>query len=367
MPSRYPLAIFSLLLAFGCTAPEPRVAPPQADLAILHVAVIDAQANRVIPDQTVLIRAGRIARVGPAAETRFLGRPRRVDGTGKFLIPGLLDMHAHLAVNVRPLEIDFPLFIAHGVTGLRVMNADCRTPAPQLRSCLDYYRKLQRDVQSGAVLGPRLLALGSWAVNGTNGITDSMPPFFKAANADDGRQLAQYFKQRGVDFIKIYNQLSPQGFLGLAAEARRLNLPFGGHEPNVSAIEISNAGQRSIEHSRIFLLNCFSGADSMRQRLLNNVSQTVLRQRMVAEYDANICAEVFRTFARNRTYITPTHGTRKMDAFAHDSAYRNDARVKYVTAVQRFAGMRMPTAWSLPTHRRRGAGVTWTSIARGWN
>ena len=356
MRSRYSIAVFSLL--FGCAAPEPRVAPPQADLAIINVAVVDAQANQVLPDQTVLIRAGRISRVGPAAETpRFLGRPRRVDGRGKFLIPGLLDMHAHLAVNVRPMEIDFPLFIAHGVTGLRVMNADCRMPAPQLRSCLEYYRKLQRDVQSGAVLGPRLLALGSWAVNGATGITDSMPSFFKATSAEEGRQLAQYFKQRGVDFVKIYNQVSAQGFLGLAEEARRLNVPFAGHEPNgVSAIDISNAGQRSIEHSRIFLLNCFSGADSMRQRLLTNVSQTALRQRMVAEYDPNLCAEVFRTFARNRTYITPTHGTRKMDAFAHDSAYRNDARLKYVTTMQRFAwttdANRMVASDSSPAGRK---------------
>ena len=81
MPSRYFIAFVSLLL--GCVAPEPRVAPPQADLAIINVGIVDAQANRVVPDQTVLIRAGRISRVGPAAETRFLGRPRRIDGRGK--------------------------------------------------------------------------------------------------------------------------------------------------------------------------------------------------------------------------------------------------------------------------------------------
>jgi hypothetical protein len=354
---RLPRTIILSFCALACAAPEAQVRPPQADLAITHVGVVDARNNEVAPDRTVLIRAGRIIRVGPADETRYLGRPRVVDGTGKYLIPGLLDMHAHIAVNGRPLEVDLPLFIAHGVTGLRVMNADCRQPAPELRSCIDYYRKLQRDVETRAVLGPRLLALGSWAVNGTAGITEVMPAYFKATTAEEGRRLAQYMKERGVDFIKVYNGISAEGFAGLAEEARRLNLPFGGHEPSgVSAIDISNAGQKSIEHSRIFLLNCFPGADSLRRRLLSNVPQTVLRHRMVAEYDANKCAEVFSTFAKNRTYITPTHGTRRMDAFADDSVYRNDSRLKFVSSPQRFSWIvdanRMVSSDSSPAGRK---------------
>jgi hypothetical protein len=171
-----------------------------------------------------------------------------------------------------------------------------------------------------------------------------MPKFFKAVTAEDGRELARYFKQRGVDFIKVYNGISREAFFALAEEARTLNLPFAGHEPNgISAIDISNAGQRSIEHSRIFLLNCFSGADSMRQRLLQ-IPATALRRRMVDGYDPAICAEVFRTFARNRTYITPTHGTRKMDAFADDSAYRHDPRLKYVPMIQQ-------AGWNLDAFR----------------
>lgn len=124
--------------------------------------------------------------------------------------------------------------------------------------------------------------------------------------------------------------MSREGYLGLAEEARRLNLPFAGHEPgSLGAIELSNAGQKSLEHSRIFLFNCFAGADSMRKGLLP-ASGTLRRRRMVDEYDPRICAEVFRTFARNGTYITPTHVTRRMDAFADDSAYRGDARMKYI-------------------------------------
>jgi ankyrin repeat protein len=204
--------------------------------------------------------------------------------------------------------------------------------APRELPLLARLRQVQSATAAGTMTGPRVLAIASWPVNGEAGIPDSLPPFYKARTHDEGRQLAQYFKQNGYDFIKIYNNISRDGYLGLAEESRRLNLPFAGHEPaSLSAMELSNAGQKSIEHSRIFLYNCFAGADSMQKGLLR-IPATALRRRMVDEYNPSVCAEVFRTFARNETYITPTHVTRRMDAFADNAAYRNDARMKYVPA-----------------------------------
>jgi hypothetical protein len=325
-----------LLVLAGCGTTQVPAPQDPADLALTHVNVVDVQNGRLVPDQTVLIRGGRIARVAAASDLREPSATRVVDGRGKYVIPGLFDMHAHLTLSGRANEVEFPLFIAHGVTGVRVMGADCRLPAPGNTGCLESHRDWQRQIEAGTLLGPRLLALGSWPVNGASGITDAMPAYFKANSAEDGQQLARYFKQRGVDFIKIYGGIPRAGFLGLAEEARKLNLPFAGHEPSgLSALELSNAGMRSLEHSRIFLLNCFSGADSLRQGLLR-LPGTALRRRLVDGYDPAICADVFRTFARNRTYITPTHLTRRMDAFAHDSAYRADPRMRFIPPVQRF-------------------------------
>ena len=300
-----------------------------ADLAITRVAVVDVENGRVIPEQTVLISGGRVVALESGARIRLRAGMRAIDGRGKYLIPGLLDMHVHLMGSGKPTEIEMPLFVAHGVTGVRVMGADRPSPRPAETPGLAMHRDWQARIASGALVGPRLLALASWSVNGSTGISDAMPSFYKATTREEGQQLARYFKERGFDFIKVYNNLSREGFLGLSEEARRLGLPFAGHEPGpVSALELSNAGQGSIEHSRIFLFNCFAGADSMRQGLLKEA--TALRQRMIDEYDPARCAGVFRTFARNRTYITPTHGTRKMDAFADDSAYRRDARMRYI-------------------------------------
>jgi hypothetical protein len=303
---------------------------PDPDLAITRVAVVDVENGRVLPDQTVLIRGGRVAAVGPRSRTRPPDGVRTLDGQGKYLIPGLLDMHVHLMASGKPTEIEMPLFVAHGVTGVRVMGADRPSVRPTETPGLAMHRDWQARIASGALVGPRLLALASWAVNGAAGISDAMPAFYRATTREEGQQLARYLKERGFDFIKVYNNLSREGFLGVSEEARRLGLPFAGHEPGpMSALELSNAGQGSIEHSRIFLFDCFPGADSMRQGLLK-VPATALRQRMIDEHDPARCAEVFRAFARNRTYITPTHGTRKMDAFADDSAYRRDARMRYI-------------------------------------
>ena len=91
----------------------------QSGIVLTHVTVVDAANNRVRPEQTVLISAGRITQVVPATQASFPNGTRVIDGTGKFVIPGLLDMHAHIAVNARPTERDLPLFVANGVTGLK--------------------------------------------------------------------------------------------------------------------------------------------------------------------------------------------------------------------------------------------------------
>lgn len=329
-PSRPAALVVTALLAACASAPRGS-SPTVADLAITHVAVVDVERGRILADQTVAIKGDRIVTVAPALRTRVDSTTRLIDGTGKYLIPGLWDMHAHLGGSGNPLMLELPLFTAHGVTGLRVMGAPRDLPT------FARLRQLQTATGNGTLVGPRVLALASWAVNGEAGITDTLPPFFKARTREEGRALAQYFKQNGFDFIKIYTNVSREGYLGLAEEARRLDLPFGGHEPtSLSAIELSNAGQRSIEHSRIFLFNCFAGADSLQKGLLR-LSGTALRRRMVDGYDARVCGTVFQTFARNGTYITPTHVTRRMDAFAGDDAFRNDERMKYIPGGQRMA------------------------------
>src|SRR5690606_29774429 len=125
-----------------------------------------------------------------------------------------------------------------GVTGIRVMNT------PMLTGALARYRDVEGRIARGELVGPRILAVGSWVVNGAAGVSDAMPAYDKARTEAEGRQLASHLKSLGYDFIKIYGGVSREGYLGVTDEARRLGIPFAGHEPAaMSAIEISNAGQ----------------------------------------------------------------------------------------------------------------------------
>lgn len=322
------LLLLACVAAAACAPSAPATASSDADLALRNVTVVDVVAGRTIGNRDVLVKGDRIVDVVPAGRTSLASTARVLDGRGAFVIPGLWDMHAHLFMQLDPTRQQLPLFTAFGVTGIRVMNT------PMLTGALARYREVEGRIARGELVGPRILSIGSWVVNGAAGVTDAMPAYYKARTDEEGRELARHLKTLGFDFIKVYGGVSREGYLGLTDEARRLGIPFAGHEPAaMSAIEMSNAGQRSIEHSRIFLLNCWPGADSLRRRL-HTAAPTVLRQRMVDEYSAAACAEVFRTFARNGTYITPTHVTRRMDAFADDAAYRADPRLRYIPARQ---------------------------------
>ena len=174
------------------------------------------------------------------------------------------------------------------------------------------------------------MARSSWPPKGPRGLVEDLPAFYAASTVEQGRQLARYLAERKVDFIKVAGHLPREGFLGLAAEARRLGLGIAGHEQlAANAIEASNAGMKSFEHARVFLFNCFRGATEF-ARLNVNEPNTAWRRRMVDEFDPKICQRVFSAFVRNNTWYVPTHLTRRMEAFADDPTFRQDSRSKYI-------------------------------------
>lgn len=196
--------------------------------AITNVNVIDVASGEVLPRRTVTINGDRISAITPAAPARTL---TVVDGTGKFLIPGLWDMHAHIQGNAKAW---LPLYVANGVTGIRDMGAD-----------LDFILGIREATASGRTLGPRIIAAGP--------ILDDAPadwPFrMRVRNADEGRAAVQLLKRRGVDLIKVHNYTPRDAFFAIAEEARKQNLPVAGHVPlKVTIQEGVDAGMVSIEH-----------------------------------------------------------------------------------------------------------------------
>ena len=300
--------------------------------AIVNATVIDVRAGQLIPSTTVLSSGSRIAAIGPTSSLAVPPGTHVIDGAGKYVTPGLWDMHAHLGAGGPATAIDMPLFLANGVTGVREMWSDCHATAPD---CLAEKRAWQQRVENGELLGPRLLALSSWPVNGSRGLPAGSPVFFAAATAEQGRDLARYFAQRKVDFIKIYPGLPRDGFFALAAEGKKLGLGLAGHEtPAVTAVEASDAGQQSFEHARVFLVSCFGRAAELARLDPTASASPEWRRRMVDEHDPKLCATVFSRFVRNGTRYVPTHLTRRMDAYAHEPSFREDPRAKFVPRSQ---------------------------------
>jgi hypothetical protein len=322
--------LWSILLLLIMSAYAQELGPSRRAIVFTRATVIDVKNGQPRPDMTLVVVGNRIATLGKAGTVRPPTDAQVIDATGKYLIPGLWDMHLHFA----PWET--PLLVANGVTGIREMGSDCH-PAFSERDCLAEVRLWQKRIEGGE-LGPRLLALSSWPVmarsrwppKGPRGLAEDLPAFYAANTAEQGRQLARYFAERKVDFIKVSGHLPREGFLALAAEARRLSLGIAGHEQlAVNAIEASDAGMKSVEHARVFLFNCFPGAEAFARTGLNE-PDTKWRRRMVDEFDAKTCREVFRAFVRHDTRYVPTHLSRKMDAFADDPAFREDSRSKYI-------------------------------------
>jgi hypothetical protein len=153
--------------------------PQTRALAITRVNVVDVIDGRIVPNSTVTISGDTIVSVTQNGAPPADGGA--VDGQGKFLIPGLWDMHAHVEGT---RESSLQLYVANGVTGIRDMGSD-----------LDFILRLREATASGRILGPRIVAAGP--------ILDDAPgdwPFrMRVKTADDGRSAVQMLKRRGVD------------------------------------------------------------------------------------------------------------------------------------------------------------------------
>jgi hypothetical protein len=224
------LALGAAFFASGQTrSSQPATYGPPQSLAITEVTVIDVGTGRLQNGVTVLAQGDRIVGIGPRVTI-----PRdatRVNGKGKFLIPGLWDMHTHhQGTGADWLD----LFIAKGVVGTRDMGGD-----------LDFILPLRERVKSGAVLGPEIVASGP--------ILDDAPPSYpyrrRVTNAQQAREAVADLKRAGVDFIKVHDHTPREVFFAIAEEAPKQGLTFAGHVPiGVKVEEAADAGMHSIEH-----------------------------------------------------------------------------------------------------------------------
>lgn len=239
------------LLAAGCggsdtpappAAPPPPVAdpgPPPPDLpaeikrgtptAFEGVDVITMTTTEVLENYTVVVRDGRIETMGPAASTDIPPDAEVLDGTDRFLMPGLADMHVHLVHQENLL-----LYLANGVTTIRNMWG---SPT----AILDWKQAIAR----GTLLGPRIYS----ASRGLDGNPPAWPETIVVEDAADAQAAVDQEVALGFDFIKVYTSLSATAYDAIVARAAERGIPVVGHVP--VAVGVDNAlaaGQATTEH-----------------------------------------------------------------------------------------------------------------------
>jgi imidazolonepropionase-like amidohydrolase len=203
------------------------VAPLLAETtAIVNVYVVPMTSETVQAAQTVIVRDGLIVAIGNVDETPIPEGTTLVDGTDRYLMPGLAEMHAHVpGENSANLDRDFSLFVANGVTTVRGMLGE------------QSHLALRQALLDGKVFGPRLITSGP-SLNGRS-----------VTGVADARQQVREQAAAGYDFIKIHPGLSAEEFRAIAETANEIDIPFAGHVPVAAGLaEALKLNMASVDH-----------------------------------------------------------------------------------------------------------------------
>jgi len=289
-------------------------------LAITHIAVIDTSNGAVQPDSTVIIAQTRLAALGISGKVRIPKNAEIIDGSGKFLIPGLWDMHVHTSQLGQDL---LPMFIANGVTGVRDMHSSW-SAFEQIRAW-----------NGGAQAWPRIVASGP----GIDGPGSPKHGVLIVRNAAEARESVMLLKQRGAAFVKIYEMLSRESYDAIASQAAKEGLPFVGHLPlSVTIAEVLTAGQRSIEHCFSLLAACSPEPEIAKQAAAIGLAPPPERmsfwrarsERVIARYSSEHAKSLGAARAKNGVWIDPTLTVDRMQASLDDAVFLGRLDVKYM-------------------------------------
>lgn len=311
-------------LAFLCVAPL--AAQQDSPTIIRDVTIVDVVTGLLTEHRSVVIDAGRIVTVGAATEVTAPADAEIVDGTGRYLIPGLWDMHTHLLWSTDESEgvwSELPqdegswtlwerlygptldLLIANGVTGIREMWGD-----------LDIVRRVHRQAAAGERLAPRMIVAGH-LIDGPPAL---WPGLVIVSTPAEARAAVDSLHALGAEFITVRDRIRPDAYRALVDRASELGLDVVGHVPwLVPATEVSDAGQTSIEHMSGLVEGCSSARDELidlNGRILvalgagDRGSADSVEERfftlMLSTQDEGLCRSLLQRLVANGTWLVPT-------------------------------------------------------------
>jgi len=292
-----------------------------ADLAIINVTIIDATGTPAQTEMTVLVTDKRIVKISKSKKIKVADDVQIIEGSGKFLIPGLWDMHVHW------YKKDYlSLFIANGVTGFRVMWGK-----PE-------HLQWRKEQAEGKLLCPRL-EIGSPIIDGPNPM---WPDSITISNTEEAREEVRRLKHEGYDFIKALNLLPKEAFFAIAEECEQFGIPFAGHLPfAATAAEAVKAGIKSNEHMWGILLSCSTKEEEFRDKLIQAINANrpwkmmmpmwfIQRGQYLETFDQKKADELFLLLAEHNCWQCPTLTVNRSMAYFFKEDFRDDPRLKYM-------------------------------------
>jgi imidazolonepropionase-like amidohydrolase len=305
-------------------------------VAVLNVNVIPMDEERIVAGQNVVIRDGLITDIGPVDQVMVPDSALEIDGTGRYLMPGLADMHIHIGGTTTEVRNDHILYLANGITTVREMWGDQQTLA-------------EREAGASGLFGPTIYAAspgmdgpgGPWA-----GFTAPI------TSVDQAISTVRQHHAAGFDFIKVYNLLAPAIYQAIVDEATALDIRVVGHVPQAVGLEASLAAQQaSMEHLLGFSIGASSTGsiingtmDLARVRALAEISRDAAGWHTPTLFVTPIGREKIREIRSSPEfrYLSPSKTQSYFNGFFQglttSLAQRAEANMKAVTKIIRNTG-----------------------------
>jgi imidazolonepropionase-like amidohydrolase len=298
------LTVF-VFVAFTITAQQP-VTSVNREIVFQDVSVVPMDSERILEHQTVIVKDGKITGMGDLKKMKYSKRALVIDAKGKYLIPGLAEMHGHVPPidDMEPMKEVLTLFAVNGITTVRGMLGHPR------------HLELRDKIQKGEILSPHFYTTGP----SFNGMSVKSP--------EDGAAMVRKQKKEGYDFLKLHPGLSRIKFDSIAAAAKQVGIPFAGHVSfGVGVWRAIDAGYSSIDHLDGFIEGLVPGIETM------NEQQTGLFGIYAAEkVDTTKIPQLMAALKKNNIWVVPTQSLaeRWMSGRYTAEDFRKDPDGKYM-------------------------------------
>ncbi len=296
------LLMLTLLYGSGIDNSEPTY-------LIQNINIVDVVNGIVLNEpKDILIKGNRIVIIRNYKKRKKEEIKRKIiDGTGKYIIPGLWDMHVHpddpemwrMNPDAASRDLLLPLFVLHGVTGIRDMAGS-----------MEVVKTWKDRIKKKEILGPEIFACGP-LIDGPNPMWDGS---VGVSNLSQVKPVIDSLIANGSDFLKVYSLLPDSTYFALSNYANQIKVPFVGHVPfTVTTIEASNTGMKSQEHLLNLLIDCSGITDQIYNKtvdygnLSDGLSKYIYRNDLMIEtYNNEKAQKIFKEFVKNKTWHTPT-------------------------------------------------------------